>query len=120
MGWLRNLFFGSRAGSCEDWKRGDLAECIYDGVWCHAALGVPAPGPKLGERYVVVDVAPSVMPEKTGQLVLTFARFRPRRYAAGGFRKVMPRADEAVAGDVASLRDLLNTPIPSELESTDA
>ena len=123
MGWLRRLIGleamqppAPSARSDDAWQPGDLAECIHSGPWWFGGLYPHADGPQLGEQRIV-EAAPFAIVPFTGerQQFLRFKRYAPAGYQAVCFRKVTPRADEAIAGDAASLRDLLNQPVNPEL-----
>lgn len=85
----------------ENWKPGDIAECIYSGPW----YGVSAdqnpdyPGPKLGERFRVLRVHHASAPLFPGcYLFLVFPQF-DARFHAGAFRKVVPQSDALKASE---------------------
>ena len=99
-------------GETEDWKPGDLAECIFRGPWFDGAgTGEPGAGPSLGEIRAVNEVQIRYCPFSGERLWLAFATFGHRRYAARLFRKITPRADAAERGDAAWLDKFLSTPL---------
>ena len=116
-------FFGRRAGkpqvpgrlagdSPEDWKAGDLAECIRDGFWYAAGLFPHNSGPRRGEVRAVQAVRIACHGDNCREY-LVFARYGDAGYISAAFRKITPRADEATRGDAASLDDLLTIGQPA-------
>jgi hypothetical protein len=95
------------------WAAGDHAECIASGNWFEDGV-IPAKGPAHGEVRVVraVGLGPHFLSGAQVQFLI-FERYGTRQYCATGFRKVTPRADEAVAADTAFLRALTGAPAPS-------
>jgi len=101
------LASGLHGDSPEDWRAGDIAECIHDGRWFEGAMR-PAAGPRKGARnkVICVKVKPHLLTGKPVQL-LQFSRF-PGFYIATGFRKVRPQADAKIAGESNWLSLLLD------------
>ena len=114
--WLRRLAFRfarhapTRTPSAEHWRTGDLAECISTGLWM-SLDGVISSGPAIGERHVVRAVDASSF---DGRQMLTFARFAPRCFDAGCFRKIVPQADAPIVADRAFLDRLIGVPAPQD------
>ncbi len=114
MGWLRNLF-GRRKSvgpsvhgdSPEDWRAGDLAECLHDGVWFIGAIIPTDIGPRKDEvRYVAdVEIVPHPFDRGRKTAMLGFDRY-VARFDAVAFRKITPRADSATAADAEFVRRL--------------
>lgn len=86
----------------EDWRVGDLAECINNQPWNDGFQY--RPGPEFLEVYKVADV-------KEGQyngkptFGLAFSRW-PDYYVATAFRKITPRADKIERCDAKFLKSM--------------
>lgn len=97
----------------EDWKPGDLAECLHGGPWFEfgAADGCRT-GPDRGEIHCVSLVTAGYW---TGRVVigLRFTRW-PRSFEAGAFRKISPRADVAERAHVDWVGDILKHKEPAD------
>lgn len=100
--------------SPEDWRLGDMAECIGEGGAWLALRGfvvVIGSGPKKGE---VREVAKISLGANGGQY-LGFERYGlENSYNAALFRKVTPKADEAVSASKEWLADLIGAPLRTE------
>lgn len=93
----------------DDWQVGDLAECIYDGLWLRGNLAPTHFVPQFGRIYAVAGIEQPNRPELAppGAVMLLFDAFHPCAYVSTAFRKVQPRADQAEAADaefIASLK----------------
>lgn len=106
MRWLRKLFrrlspppAGRSPG--DDWRPGDLAECVVADPWYRGDGALQPEGPRLGEIRMVTGVSGSRhFPER---VFLHFARYGRRKYDAAAFRKIVPRADARVAAEGGTL-----------------
>ena len=93
--------------NCEEWRPGDIAECISDGPWFRDAIEPVASGPVTGDRLIVRKVGSSRHPIDGEQhQVLTFSEWPDRRFDGSCFRKVQPRADQAIAATAEFVADL--------------
>lgn len=122
MRWLRNLFSRRKTSgappsgdSSEDWRPGDLAECINDTGWVSFQTGLSgAPGPQQGEVRVVVNAILASAPAGDMIQYLKFSRYSGGIYAANCFRKITPRGDALERADSDFLTDLTKRPEPVE------
>lgn len=90
----------------EDWKVGDLAECIRTEDWFHI-IG----GPAYREMHIVRDVIEGPVfghPSVRG-VGLGFTRYKPTLFQANYFRKITPQAEEVERGEKISINDLIPT-----------
>lgn len=90
--------------SPEDWRAGDLAECISDGGWFNELGHAPSAAPQRGEVRIVTGTR-----EGFGRRFLTFARFGTDGFDALYFRKVKPSAETQLEGEC----EPLDMPAPS-------
>lgn len=101
--------FRKRRAAIEDWKPGDLAECIHFGRWQFSRAVVDHPS--FGEIRAVGEVT-LANPFADGRAVyLRFARWPGVYFHASCFRKLPPpRPDELVAAGPHFIRDVLKVP----------
>lgn len=89
----------------DDWKRGDIAECVLDCNYRHpdCKLGAQVPSiyfalaPRVGDRFAVTDVRAVELPPEYPERVAVYLSLRGTpsnlEYHARAFRKVTPPAD---------------------------
>lgn len=94
----------------EDWKAGDLAECIASVEWCNT-LGEPTSGPKRGEVRIVDQITACSCEQCRNVPHLRFAAYGQAAFDCRVFRKITPRADTAERGDAEWLDKFLSTPL---------
>jgi hypothetical protein len=111
-------FFSRRSGKtagapdAENWQVGDWAECIHMGQWRLYPTGTVCPGPRHGRIGRVTGVT-VVRVDGLGQILgLSFAGWPGEAFAASAFRKVNPRADEAVAAETEFTALVRRPPAP--------
>ncbi|MFA7604510.1 MAG: hypothetical protein WCY29_16040 [Novosphingobium sp.] len=87
--------------SPEDWRAGDIAECINTRGWFKAGVA-PTPGPVCGELYRVAEVKHGSCGCEACRRrpYLSFSAFAGEYWDAAGFRKITPRADAAERAEV--------------------
>lgn len=93
----------------DDWKAGDLGECIGKEPWFFMGRG-PTPGPRPGDLVLVTAVGTAC-----GFDALMIEGW-PHWWQASAFRKLRPNQRE---GSRTAWRDLLKT-VPSRREKVDA
>lgn len=92
----------------EDWRAGDLAQCVFD------RFHNPAPGdPVVGEVRRVRQVMDAL---GNGGARAYFLKFEGGvdGYECVGFRKLRPVIEPAEAGFTATLRDTLSLPLVAQ------
>ena len=101
---------GSEPGS---WQVGDIAECINDEGWFYEGwVHKPAPGPREGERYRVIQVRQGTSEEFKDVTFLALDGFpEGKGYGAYCFRKVGSEEEEPAAPRAASAHE--KHPAPS-------
>jgi len=107
---VRDCFARRTPPAGDEWHVGDLAECVFRGPWFCNGLFPVYGGPKFGERRVVRALARSTLRHEAGSQLLIFAQYPGCRYVARQFRKITPRADEAIAADSEFLGQLIGRP----------
>lgn len=96
------------------WHPGEIAECVSDGRWFTFPGDEQTAGPRLGDRLRVVAVGSGFHPMIAGPAsFLEFPRWS-HRFPAHCFRKVVPQADAAEAGDSQFLEQLRTRPAPAK------
>lgn len=98
--------------SPEDWQVGDMAECIGCGsAWFSTDGMILLGGPQPGEVRMVAKVSTD-----SGPQALHFERYgMSYAFAASYFRKITPKADEAVRAEPAWVADLIGAPQPEKV-----
>lgn len=84
-----HLFRLRQKPPAEDWRRGDLAECLQKGGWSIVATGQPCPGPEYGQIVRVASV------DCQDGLVGLALEGWPAWWTPNSFRKITPRQREA-------------------------
>ena len=112
MGFPDHFFRKRRALDPEQWQRGDQAECIVSTRWW--LLGqVEGSGPQRGETRIVTEVVEQAHVQSGKPcLFLRFDRYPGSMFEARAFRKVRPRADEAIAAESNFTRLIRQQPAP--------
>lgn len=90
----------------EDWRVGDLAECVEQKGWSQDDTGQPIDGPEKGDILTVLEVEPRRTNLRGDGWYLGFAAYPMRFLAATGFRKVPPISTEASAEFTAKIKAL--------------
>jgi hypothetical protein len=98
-----------KPGDPERWQIGDEAECIHDGDWyCRNGFRLTKGAPALGDIFTVQATVIG-MP----WLFLKF-RSSPFIFESGGFRKLPPRDEAAIADLAARIKQGAPAPHPPE------
>lgn len=109
--------FGKPAGPAdpESWQIGDWAECIHMGRWYLYPHGTVSDGPRHGRigRVTAVTIARVEGIPGGKVLGLAFAGWPGQYFAATAFRKVNPRADEAIAAEAEFTELVRRKPAPA-------
>lgn len=112
-------FLGGQSGKTagardpESWQVGDWAECVHMGQWYLIPQGTPGKGPRHGRIGRVTGVR-VVRIDFLGQvLALSFADWPGECFTASAFRKVNPRADEAIAAETEFTELVRRKPAPA-------
>lgn len=87
----------------ENWKPGDLAECINTGLWYRDGLDPVRTGPNYAETRMVRQVIVRRHPLGGWVQTLVFDAWPRVTFCAHAFRKITPRADAAIAHDARFL-----------------
>lgn len=92
----------------DEWKVGDLAECINDNGWFRGGLVPDQAGPQLNEVRVVREIRVDRLHPWTSEELtfLVFGRWPGQGFVATSFRKITPRADELERAEPAFIQDL--------------
>lgn len=97
----------------ESWQVGDWAECVHMGQWYHVPQGTPSSGPRHGRIGRVTGVR-VLRVDFLGQvLALSFDSWPREYFDASAFRKVNPRADEAIAAEAEFTELVRRKPAPA-------
>ena len=100
---------GTDRHGAEDWQVGDIAECVSDG-WLNLDLS-SRPGPARRDRHRVTRVVEGKCRCCGGwRPHLVFPAFDGEFYDARAFRKIMPKADEAIAANADFLDRWIKQP----------
>ncbi len=83
--------------SCDDWRVGDLAECVIDCGWIDSGVDQPTSGPLRGSVWRVTEIS---VADHWGEPVLALHLAGwAHRFGQVGFRKLRPTADIGIAAD---------------------
>lgn len=99
----------------ESWQVGDWAECVHMGRWYAYPQGTVSDGPRHGRigRVTAITIVSAEGIPGGKVLALAFAGWPGQYFVASAFRKVNPRADEAVAAEAEFTELVRRKPAPA-------
>lgn len=107
--------FGRPAGPVdpEGWDVGDWAECVHVGQWYRMPQGSLSSGPRHGRIGRVTGIRVLRVDFMGRFLALSFDSWPGEYFDARAFRKVNPRADQAVAAEAEFTELVRRKPAPA-------